>query len=873
VALFSVSWLFGSGFYRPGSQAVWILAVGTGAALLAGFPLRLPSRSQSLLAVAMLAPAVWFFPGPYRAAPGLLVAGLLMASASIPRRWPVPLAHGLVAAGLVLLVQSLAVELYIVQTARSHDLPWPLPSFVGAVARLFAADVGVDGTTVVLGTLRGPLRLGATWDLVLDPATLALLVGGLVLLALSGGGEAEQAGLASWSRRAGRLALLVGAWLPIRLGLLMALVVHRSVRWDPAERFNVMGQFLSPWVHLVLLVPPLIVAWQFLPKPAQRGPSRGPFSPTPEERVSDSGGHVAAGWRYAAALVLVLVALGALAWAGQWEPVGQRLGGRVMVMERHSTWEPTTPPYDTTRFGENASYTYAAIYDFLSRYYEMSRLLESDPINDAKLATCDVLMVKTLTAPLSAEEVAAIERFVRRGGGLLMIGEHTDVFKSSSHANAIARQFGFKFRLDLLFWLRNPYVQVYEPPRVPHPIVQRVPRMTFAVSCSVDPGWSFGRAAVRNTGLWNLPPEYHTENFFPEAEYRPEMRYGSFVQLWTTRSGEGRVAAWTDSTIFSNFSTFEPGKTELMLGILEWLNHRSVFDRALPRWLLLGTVSALACACLIGGLYLGWRRRTPVLVVLAAGACGVVLGSELVIAMNRSAMPAPQPVRPMVRVVIDRTVSDAPLSVGGFTQDNGLGYGLLEQWIPRLGYFTARRAGQSAFDGDALVVVCPTRSVSDEFRKGLIDYVAAGGKLLVIDSPDVVGSTANSLLWPFGMTVNHASSRKGKLGLDGGWPGIPVEAVCEVIGGQPFMWVEGLPVASRTCYGGGRVMAIGFGSLMNDAGLGSHWMTEANPEMLTRSDLLFTLVRALLEDRPVVAPPPRKPQSDASAPKTRAPKN
>jgi hypothetical protein len=572
-------------------------------------------------------------------------------------------------------------------------------------------------------------------------------------------------------------------------------------------------------------------------------------------------------------LGLVFVALGALAWAGQWEPVGGRLGGRVMVMERHSTWEPTTPPYDTTRFGENASYTYAAIYDYCSRYYEMSRLLESDPINDAKLATCDVLVVKTLTAPLSAEEVAAIGRFVRRGGGLLMIGEHTDVFKSITFANPIARQFGFKFRLDLLFCVREPYVQVYEPPRVPHPIVEHVPRMTFAVSCSVDPGRSFGRAAIRNTGLWNLPPEYHTENYFPEAEYHPEMGYGSFIQLWTTRSGEGRVAAWTDSTIFSNFSTFEPGKTELMLGILEWLNHRSVFDRAVPRWLLLGTVGALACACLIGGLYLGWRQRVPLLVVLASGACGVVVGSELVIALHRSAMPVPEPLRPMVRVAIDRTVSDAPLSRGGFTQESGLGYGLLEQWIPRLGYFTARRAGNAAFEGDVLVVVCPTKSVSEEFRKGLVDFVAGGGKLLVIDSPDVVGSTANSLLWPFGMSVNHASSRKGKLGIGGDWPGIPVEAVSEVIGGQPFMWVEGLPVASRTSYGGGRVMAIGFGSMMNDAGLGSHWMTEANPEMLTRSDLLFTLVRALVEDRPVVAPPPRKIEPAAPAGKAAASKN
>ena len=61
------------------------------------------------------------------------------------------------------------------------------------------------------------------------------------------------------------------------------------------------------------------------------------------------------------------------------------------------------------------------------------------------------------------------------------------------------------------------------------------------------------------------------------------MRYGAFNQLWATRHGSGRVLAWTDSTIFSNFSAFEPGKTELMLGMLEWLNRRSLLDNVWVR--------------------------------------------------------------------------------------------------------------------------------------------------------------------------------------------------------------------------------------------------------------------------------------------------
>ncbi len=81
--------------------------------------------------------------------------------------------------------------------------------------------------------------------------------------------------------------------------------------------------------------------------------------------------------------------------------MGQRLGGRVKVVERHSTWEPTIRPYDTTWYGELSGYNYAAIYDYLGQYYEMSRILEPDKIDDQTLAQCDVLVMKTPTARYS----------------------------------------------------------------------------------------------------------------------------------------------------------------------------------------------------------------------------------------------------------------------------------------------------------------------------------------------------------------------------------------------------------------------------------------------------------------------------------------
>jgi hypothetical protein len=198
----------------------------------------------------------------------------------------------------------------------------------------------------------------------------------------------------------------------------------------------------------------------------------------------------------------------------------------------------------------------------------------------------------------------------------------------------------------------------------------------------------------------------------------------------------------------------------------------------------------------------------------------------------------------------------------------------LEQWIPRLGCYTIRLSGEEAFSGDALVVICPTRSVPGEFRRGLVEYVAGGGRLLVIDSPDSAGSTSNSVLWPFGLSVSHATARSGELRLSDDWPGLEVEASCEILGGEPFMWAEEVPVAARARYGQGSVMAIGFGALLNDTAMGGHWMlspdqdlflrSDLDPSLLTRYDLLFALLEGLLEDRPVVAPSPAPSEAEES---------
>jgi len=424
-----------------------------------------------------------------------------------------------------------------------------------------------------------------------------------------------------------------------------------------------------------------------------------------------------------------------------WDPVGEPKQGRVGVDEFHSTWEPTGRPMDTEWYGHLSGYNYASLYDYGSRYYTMSRLTNS--FTDAALAALDVLILKVPTERYQPAEIDAVVRFVARGGGVLFIGEHTDVFGTGYNLNSITRRFGFEYRYDCLFGVESFFDQYFKSPLLRHPVLQQLRELDFATSCLLDVRGGSGRGVIVSTGLKNSMADYHANNYYAQAVDHAAMRSGAFVQLWATRQGGGRLLAFTDSTIFSNFSAFEPGKAELLLGMLDWLNRQDRLGNPRPILLLLGAV------LLIWTLWKSSKLPGAVRFTLAAALFGWGATSLALLAYQRQALPEPWPARPLTWVTIDRTVCDGPLSKGGSIAGKPDGFGIFERWVLRLGYFIKRRAGLDAAQGDLVVFFYPTKPVSSRYRDALVRYVEGGGKLLILDSPLNEKSTAAALLEPF----------------------------------------------------------------------------------------------------------------------------
>jgi hypothetical protein len=650
----------------------------------------------------------------------------------------------------------------------------------------------------------------------------------------------------------------------------MALILHRALRTDFDAPLKVMDQFFSVWMLLLLALPAALLAWRFVRLPEQ----------DPAENV-DLERRPAPNWLTFISPALVALAVSALTFAAVYDPVGIRKNGRVIVDEYHSKWEPTTRPYDTNWYGHESGYNYAAMYDYSSRFYDMKRLMapgvvDASPprvqvppppsppegaavvpaITDSLLANCDVFVLKCPTQRLMTDEIEALRKFVANGGGLLLVGEHTDVFGLGTSLNDVARPFKFQFRYDILFNIddEHPFDYVYNKPLMPHPIVQRMPTLDFEGPCTIEPTGP-GYAVMLAVGQRGERAHYYASNFMPPPEDRADARYGSWILLWSTKYGKGRVVAHADSTQWSNFSAFEAGKPESWIGMIEWLNHKNG-EISEPRLALIITGLVLLLAALVTSARFGGAW----LVSVAAGMCAFAISASWVAKIHRDSMPVPafrSGAVPMVKVGIDRTVSDALLSKGGFIGGANNGYGIFERWILRLGWFTQRGSGKELFDGkDMVVFLLPGKDVSDEFRQQLTDYVRGGGRALIVDALENPHSTANSLLHPFGLEMHRPYTMPtGDIVSTIGLPAIQYPNVFEVTGGQPIATMGSRTVAATKSFGKGSVTAIGFGGRFTDSNYGVTGDVVPNDELTKLYEWQYGLLRHLKgEEAPTTRP-------------------
>jgi hypothetical protein len=464
-----------------------------------------------------------------------------------------------------------------------------------------------------------------------------------------------------------------------------------------------------------------------------------------------------------AGLLLVLTIILALSCGS----TGQPGPARVIIDESHSDWEWATDPFDTASFGIRAEYNYSCFKDYIGHFHEVT--VSRDPIDATIAGGCDILIVKTPTEPYSPHEIDAIVDFVRAGGGLFLIGDHTNLFGMTTHLNAIARRFGMQFRNDDTFDLATGgFSSPVSMGLWTHPLVRDIKGFSFLTSCTIEGGPGVEHILL-GCGLGSEDADYGHPNFFGNISYDLADRFGVFLQAAGRRFGAGKVLLFTDSTCFSNFCMFSPGTPELALRFLEYLNPGGRC-RGVP--------------------HRRGRHRT---------------------------------------VLVDTTHSQASFfGYAGYTDvPPWQRFEELYISLARVGMFPGG-GDIGDLDGVALrglVIVNPGGSFTRREVETVSDFVKSGGRLLVLDGVANSGSAANELLQAFQMGIAMrpvtacscaATAPEARLSI----PGAGFSPGLEILGGEALATDSSRRVtASRAAHGNGSVLVVVDSYAFSEAGL------------------------------------------------------
>jgi hypothetical protein len=431
-------------------------------------------------------------------------------------------------------------------------------------------------------------------------------------------------------------------------------------------------------------------------------------------------------------------------------------------------------------------------------------------LSPATLAGRDVLLVVNPLEPHTEPAVQAVEAFLRDGGRLLLLGDHTMRTKDGDVVNQLLRSTSIRFRFDTAEFFTGGWVDGYEFPA--HPATARleddanVPGCVVGASLAVD--WPaapilVGRHGFSDPGV----PAAEASGYLGNRKLDAPERIGDLCIAAAEDVGRGRVMVFGDTSAFANgIATIS---WPFVLRALDWLMSDAASAPALWREIA-GALALAASAAIVA------RYGTPrIMVFSAAGAVLAVLALDAAAGMPIRLDPIGGSKGALGRPIA--LVDHSHATKGSLESVRQDGFSSLGIQLLRDGYcvFSGADDAWALLDGvDLRVIASPGRAFTAAEAGRVAEWVERGGSLLLgVSWNDRVA--ALPLLQRFGLDVRNlpVGSQLGAAPPDltpslwEGWA---------VTGGEPVAHVGHHPVATRAVHGKGRVVLIGDGHFLRD---------------------------------------------------------
>lgn len=454
-------------------------------------------------------------------------------------------------------------------------------------------------------------------------------------------------------------------------------------------------------------------------------------------------------------------------------PVGRRSAGRLLIDDTFSGhWCPGARLLTQDWYGDFSTYSFASATELLG-YHFATDVNRNRPYDDDFLASYDVLIIKTPVKDIPLDSEKAIMRFVARGGGLFLIGDHTDLMGMSSRLNRFATAAGITFRSDSVADADSGAFSVFRKRFCDtHPVVARVKTLEFMTGCSLAIDWN-AEPVIVVPDQKSQDHDYSNNSNFGSLNSDPALYHGTMVLCAVGKYGNGRILAFSDSTILSSFALFQYDRDHLLLDAVEYLNSKAGWFTWIPG--ALGLASAIGLIMCVAQLTQFGRRSILEVLLISCliGAATVVVTAKW---FTWGHVPLEE-ARGVPRVAILRSDMEGAIPpVLGSSGDLDLdwSYDTFLASIPRTGVMPRLVSGMmEARQERAIAVINPRHGINRAEQGELRDWVGAGGVLVVGTRADHIHRDAlESYIGPFGLTVErktagHYHYNKGEVARSG----------------------------------------------------------------------------------------------------------
>jgi hypothetical protein len=221
-----------------------------------------------------------------------------------------------------------------------------------------------------------------------------------------------------------------------------------------------------------------------------------------------------------------------------------------------SKWCSTIGSF-TDDYSMKSAYSYSLMKRVISERHNLSWIQEHSDLETA-LPTINILIVTTPLKPFTKEQISAVEKFVTRGGKLIAIADHTDLYGHATVLNQLLYPFDVAINNVSLFKLN------FKDSDIEIKGIDSIDRIKIKTPSSLSlyrPSfvWAWATEWISEKGDYSKP------NFFGDLTWTADDIVGKWAVGASIKHHKGEVVVFCDSTVFANFCLFQPN----YLGLLD----------------------------------------------------------------------------------------------------------------------------------------------------------------------------------------------------------------------------------------------------------------------------------------------------------------